>query len=68
MANVEELQQEQGLFRDRVFVSIDLETTGLNPESDRIIEIGAVKFQGSVVKDTYSTLVNQDTEKKDLIQ
>ena len=68
MANVEELQQEQGLFRDRVFVSIDLETTGLNPESDRIIEIGAVKFQGAVVLDTFSTLVNPDREISAFIQ
>ena len=25
------------------YVSIDLETTGLNPKTDKIIEIGAVK-------------------------
>jgi len=39
-------------------VSFDLETTGLSPRTDRIIEIGAVKFDGSGVLDTYSTLVD----------
>ena len=39
-------------------VAIDLETTGLNPEEDAIIEIGAVKFSGRRVEDTWSTLVN----------
>ena len=28
------------------YVSIDLETTGLNPKTDKIIEIGAVKVIG----------------------
>ena len=41
-----------------VFVSLDLETTGLDAERDTIIEIGAVKFRGRQVLDTYQTLVN----------
>lgn len=40
------------------YVSIDLETTGLNPKLDRIIEIGAVKVVGGRMADTFSTLVN----------
>jgi DNA polymerase III epsilon subunit family exonuclease len=38
-------------------VSIDLETTGLQPETEAIIEIAAVKFQGAAVLDTFHTLV-----------
>ncbi|MGB9482307.1 MAG: helicase C-terminal domain-containing protein [Candidatus Dormiibacterota bacterium] len=37
-------------------VCFDLETTGLSARTDRIIEIGAVKFNHSGVLDTYSTL------------
>lgn len=40
------------------YVSIDLETTGLNPKRDRIIEIGAVKVIDGQTVGTYSTLVN----------
>lgn len=39
-------------------VAIDIETTGLNADEDAIIEIGAVKFSGRRVEDTWSTLVN----------
>ncbi len=42
----------------RVYISIDLETTGLDPEQDAIVEIGAVRFKGSQVYDTFSSLVN----------
>ena len=39
-------------------VSLDLETTGVSPDSDEIIEVGAVKFQGDRILDTFQTLVN----------
>lgn len=40
------------------YISIDLETTGLNPRRDRITEIGAVKVIDGTVTGTYATLVN----------
>ena len=42
----------------REYVSLDLETTGLEPKNDRIIEIGAVKIKDGRVQETYSLLVD----------
>lgn len=39
------------------FLALDLETSGLSPEKDRIIEIGAVKYCGEQITGTYSCLV-----------
>lgn len=39
-------------------VSIDIETTGLDPQKDAIIEIGAVRFNGQRIEDEWSTLIN----------
>ncbi len=51
---------------NRTYVALDLETTGLDPERDAIIEIGAVRFRTSLrngtiqdeVLDRWSTFVN----------
>lgn len=42
----------------RIYVALDIETTGLDPERDAIIEIGAVKFRGDEELDTWSSLIN----------
>lgn len=42
----------------RIYVAVDLETTGLEQERDAIIEVGAVKFRGDEVLGTWSSLVN----------
>ena len=41
-----------------IFVSFDLETTGLDPKKDRIAEIGAVKFDNKGLIARFSALVN----------
>ncbi|HEU0026522.1 MAG TPA: exonuclease domain-containing protein [Ktedonobacterales bacterium] len=43
---------------DPVRVAVDLETTGLRPDQDAIIEIGAVKFAGPRILDIYQSFVN----------
>ena len=40
------------------FVALDIETTGLNPAEDKIIEIGMAKISDGEIVDSYSTLVN----------
>ena len=54
--------------QDGTYVTLDLETTGLNPDQDTIIEIGAVKFQGQQVLETFQTLVNPYRELPSFIQ
>ncbi len=39
-------------------VAIDLETTGLQSENESIIEIGAVKFRGDEILDTFETFIS----------
>ena len=43
---------------EEVWVAIDTETTGLEPESDRIIEVGAVKFRGDETLGVFQSFVN----------
>lgn len=40
------------------YVVFDLETTGLSPINDNIIELSALKVKGGKVTETFSTLVN----------
>jgi len=39
-------------------VAIDIETTGLDPETDGITEIAAVRFNGSRIEKEWSSLIN----------
>ncbi len=49
---------EAGQTLDDTYVVFDLETTGLSPIKDRIIEIGAVKVEQGEITDRFSTFVN----------
>jgi DNA polymerase-3 subunit epsilon/ATP-dependent DNA helicase DinG len=42
----------------RIYVALDLETTGLDPNKDAIIELGAVRFRDGEILDTFSQVVN----------
>ncbi|KAF2959925.1 DNA polymerase III subunit alpha [Thermotoga sp. 38H-to] len=49
-------------FENATFVVLDFETTGLDPQVDEIIEIGAVKIQGGQIVDEYHTLIKPSRE------
>lgn len=42
------------------YVILDLETTGLSPEKDQIIEIGALRIKNGVPEDTWKSLIRPD--------
>lgn len=44
------------------FTIIDLETTGLDPTFDEIIEVGAIRVRNGDVTDTFSSLVKPEKE------
>lgn len=46
------------MLRMTSIVALDIETTGLDWQSDSIIEIGAVRFNGRRVEGEWSTLIN----------
>ena len=50
------------------YVVVDLETTGLAPASDRILEIGAVKVIDGEVTETFCTFANPQMEIPKYIQ
>ena len=39
-------------------IALDIETTGLDSQNDKIIEIGAVRFSGSEIQEEYNSLIN----------
>lgn len=44
------------------WVVLDTETTGLNPNQDKIIEIAAQKYHGGQLVDTFASFVNPERE------
>lgn len=49
------------------YVSIDIETTGLNPVRDSIIEVAAITFEEANILDEFSSLVNPERDIPDYI-
>ncbi|NGX59100.1 MAG: DNA polymerase III PolC-type [Chlamydiae bacterium] len=49
------------LLEKETFICLDCETTGLEPLTDRVIEIGACKFTFEKVLETYETLIDPET-------
>ncbi|MGE3954803.1 MAG: DUF3820 family protein [Parachlamydiales bacterium] len=47
-----------GLLKQETFVCVDCESTGLDRENDRIIEVGAIRFTLDKVLDRFETLVD----------
>ena len=43
---------------DEAWVALDLETTGLSSDDDEIIEVGAVRFRGAEILDTFQSFVS----------
>ncbi len=46
---------------DNIFVAIDVETTGLSPIKNELIEISAIKYDNNIKIGTFSTLVKPKT-------
>ena len=49
------------------YVCIDLETTGLDPKTDKIIEIGVVRVENNAVAEEWETFVNPDRQLEERI-
>ena len=50
------------------FICIDLETTGLNPKKDRIIEIGAVKVRNGKIVATFQQLIDPKQQLEERVE
>ena len=51
---------DKGQNIDSEYVVFDIETTGLSPRFNKIIEIGAVRIKDGKIQDTYSRFVNPE--------
>lgn len=50
-------QKENKIDNKNLFVAIDVETTGLSPIANELIEVSAIKYDGNKKIDTFSTLI-----------
>jgi DNA polymerase-3 subunit epsilon len=51
-----------GHLNKEIFICIDCETTGLDPQNDRVIEVAVAKFTMDEVLETFETLVDPQCE------
>ncbi len=51
------LKKENKIDNKNIFVAIDVETTGLSPITNELIEVSAIKYDGNKRIDTFSTLI-----------
>ena len=62
-ASLFELQETNNDYlKNNTFIVFDLETTGLNHEDCKIVEIGAVKVENGKITQKFSTFVDPETE------
>ena len=50
------------------YVLLDLETTGATPISDRVTEIGLIRFEDGIEVGRWTTLINPETSISPFIQ
>lgn len=55
MQELKEKQKETD--KSNIFVAIDVETTGLSPVANELIEVSAIKYEGTKKIDTFTTLI-----------
>lgn len=56
------------ILSNTVFVAFDLETTGLSPTKNRVLEIGCVKFRGNSPLESTNWLINPEAEIPEFVQ
>lgn len=60
MQKLEENKKE--INSNSIFVAIDVETTGLSPTENELIEVSAIKYKGKEKLDTFTTLIKPKTK------
>lgn len=66
--NYSEVQSNQPRYMNiNDYVAFDLETTGLNPEKDKIINIGAIRYRNNMPVDELNILVNPQKDIPEII-
>lgn len=54
------MDKVKAVSKTQLYIVIDIETTGLDPRRDKLIEVGAVKIKRGLVIEEYATLINPE--------